>query len=107
MRRGAALLLILLGTLWGAGGATAQAPPTVPHIFFSDAGTEVTLDGVTLTDGRVRFVATTPDGDVLAEVQVDLPLHQPGHGFRVLPLDRIHERQSADLGADLGLQRAT
>jgi len=75
MRRGATLLFILLGTLWGAGGATAQAPPTVPHIFFGTE-TQITLDGVTYTEGPVLLVATTPAGDSLAEVQVDLPIRQ-------------------------------
>ncbi len=32
MRRGAAVLFILLGTLWGADGVTAHARPTVPQI---------------------------------------------------------------------------
>ncbi len=75
MRRGAALLLILLGTLWGAGGATAQAPPTVPHFFFGTE-TQVTLDGVTYTESPVLLVASTPNGEPLAEVQVDLPVRQ-------------------------------
>ena len=75
MRRSAALFLILLGTLWGTGGATAQAPPTVPHFFFG-TGTEVTLDGVTYTESPVVLVATTPAGDSLAEVQVDLPVRR-------------------------------
>ena len=75
MRRSAALLLILLGTLWGAGGATAQAPPTVPHFFFGTE-THVTLDGVTYTESPILLVATTPNGESLAEVQVDLPIRQ-------------------------------
>ncbi len=75
MRRGTAFLLILLGTFWGAGGATAQAPPTTPHFFFGTE-TEVTLDGVTHTEGPVVLVATTPGGDSLGEVEVALPIRQ-------------------------------